>query len=107
ASEVTDGYCSQALGLCGLDARMPPGTPLFPYTTLFRSLLLGLTLGITFDQVRALVRALDADWDLIADRVLVGDPEPVVLPDLARSVEHTSELQSRFERVCGLLPVLT
>ena len=46
-------------------------------------LLLGLTLGITFDQVRALVRALDADWDLIADRVLVGDPEPVVLPDLA------------------------
>src|SRR5699024_286007 len=46
-------------------------------------LLLCLTLRITFDQVRALVRALDADWDLLGDRVLVGAPEPVVLPDLA------------------------
>ena len=46
-------------------------------------LLLALSLGLKFDHVRALVRALDADWDLIGDRVLVGDPEPVVLPDLA------------------------
>src|SRR4051812_49800597 len=60
--------------------RPPPRSPLFPYTTLFRSR-------------EALVRPLDppAAEDQLADR------------RLARSEEHTSELQSHVNLVCRLL----
>src|SRR5437868_11168272 len=65
--------------------RRPPGSTLFPYTTLFRS----------------------------GARVL-GDGEPKIgahgkpvlflhPKDFSRSEEHTSELQSRFDLVCRLL----
>src|SRR6266513_5102218 len=57
--------------------RRPPRSTLFPYTTLFRSLA-GSTLNLT---------------PYGADR-----PETP-----ARSEEHTSELQSRFDLVCRLL----
>src|SRR5439155_27182437 len=67
----------------------PPRTTLFPYTTLFRSF-----------HLRTGLR-----W---------GGQEPLLLPSLAmelsgeaaapgRSEEHTSELQSRGQRVCRLL----
>src|SRR3712207_7879088 len=81
--------------------RRPPRSTLFPYTTLFRSLLelLGL-------RHQALVRRLGRL------RIGVGDPHlhPGVgqrLGDaaahVARSEEHTSELQSRQYLVCRLL----
>src|SRR2546430_8827364 len=69
--------------------RRPPRSTLFPYTTLFRSLLL-LELE---RQVR---------------RHRVGEPAGLVDArqrgqDLRRSEEHTSELQSQSNLVCRLL----
>src|SRR2546421_9400255 len=60
--------------------RRPPRSTLFPYTTLFRS--------------AAQIEHRDAR----ADPGLVSQP-----PDLGRSEEHTSELQSRSDLVCRLL----
>src|SRR2546422_8536959 len=64
--------------------RRPPRSTLFPYTTLFRSLL---------------ARSFDA---------LVGDMKAASLIGAKgvifhRSEEHTSELQSRLHLVCRLL----
>src|SRR2546428_6015651 len=72
--------------------RRPPRSTLFPYTTLFRSL--------------AACEGRDKP---------LAPPSPVTVPggglpgspgtvtDLARSEEHTSELQSRSDLVCRLL----
>src|SRR6266568_6177795 len=65
--------------------RRPPRSTLFPYTTLFRSLL-------TEADVRQL---------LTMDMALAAVEE--VLRQHARSEEHTSELQSQFHLVCRLL----
>src|SRR3712207_7726522 len=85
--------------------RRPPRSTLFPYTTLFRSLLPRLALG------DALVGAVDPQG-LAGGRGVgdaVGRPGRVLLaqfaaePAAARSEEHTSELQSRQYLVCRLL----
>src|SRR5256886_7455235 len=72
--------------------RRPPRSTLFPYTTLFRSLLQGAAstaaLGLV---VPSLARAADA--------IKVG----VLQPLSGRSEEHTSELQSQSNLVCRLL----
>src|SRR2546430_13222628 len=60
--------------------RRPPRSTLFPYTTLFRSLLHG-------QESRCLFHAVD-------DHLRVQRP---------RSEEHTSELQSQSNLVCRLL----
>src|SRR5437879_11493019 len=63
--------------------RRPPRSPLFPYTTLFRSLdVRGLK--VRFGSVRAV------------------DGVDLVVPP-GRSEEHTSELQSPMYLVCRLL----
>src|SRR6266550_7128141 len=69
--------------------RRPPRSTLFPYTTLFRSLL---------DQ-----RDTDSlpPYELL-DPVLEGYVEHDRSPE-ERSEEHTSELQSRLHLVCRLL----
>src|SRR5205823_13888126 len=69
--------------------RRPPRSTLFPYTTLFRSWL-----GIRLDRV-----ALPVLRDLIADAWRTVAPKRLV----ARSEEHTSELQSLAYLVCRLL----
>src|SRR2546422_5530468 len=78
--------------------RRPPRSTLFPYTTLFRS-----------DFVRVGSRSrrfrCDAAEHFVIDqlrdgRVLAADR---ALRILARSEEHTSELQSRLHLVCRLL----
>src|SRR5207237_9808754 len=72
---------------------LPPGSTLFPYTTLFRSLDVALDelLGVLFEDVVDLVEKLvDVFLDLLA---LLGE----------RSEEHTSELQSHLNLVCRLL----
>src|SRR5438067_10047150 len=73
--------------------RRPPRSTLFPYTTLFRSELVGLeeVMRRQHDRRPAFVElAHDSAQLARADRV-------------ERSEEHTSELQSRFDLVCRLL----
>src|SRR5689334_23580279 len=93
--------------------RRPPRSPLFPYTTLFRSeeilgrepkstsCLLGIGLILKVDEdyseaVNFLERALERDPTNIKVRGELSWCR-------ARSEEHTSELQSQFHLVCRLL----
>src|SRR5699024_11440698 len=95
-----------------------PCSSLFPYTTLFRSLL--VELGVVEHAADlahgGLDRLLERDVGglerrtvVIVEVVLLGphDREAVGghgdLHRLVRSEEHTSELQSRFDLVCRLL----
>src|SRR5687767_15664251 len=74
--------------------RRPPRSTLFPYTTLFRSLLRGT------DSVLARpTTGADGRWSA---SVPVGTHDIVVVRD-PRSEEHTSELQSLAYLVCRLL----
>src|SRR2546427_7656680 len=80
--------------------RRPPRSTLFPYTTLFRSRphLVG-ELGLLVRQGGAAVRA-PVDHPVAAvDQPLFPQRDE----DLARSEEHTSELQSQSNLVCRLL----
>src|SRR5438034_8879500 len=83
--------------------RRRPTSPLFPYTTLFRSehrlhaTHVASRLGAT-DEAQHLVVARGED-----DDVVVG-LEPAHLAEARlRSEEHTSELQSHSDLVCRLL----
>src|SRR3712207_7129401 len=88
--------------------RRPPRSTLFPYTTLFRSscqfhhvgvALTGVMKGRMDDGTEFDVRPGDVfDVPPGHDNWVVGG-EPMV----ARSEEHTSELQSRQYLVCRLL----
>src|SRR5207249_9966905 len=92
--------------------RRPPRSTLFPYTTLFRSEVLGRA-GLTSVADRlagAFSRGMRQRLGLA--EVLLKRPEIAILdeptagldPEAAmRSEEHTSELQSRFDLVCRLL----
>src|SRR5260370_32407275 len=71
--------------------RRPPRSTLFPYTTLFRSLKLMLTL---------LVERRDELW--LGNLIPVGDLWDAISTS-DRSEEHTSELQSHLNLVCRLL----
>src|SRR5207249_11644328 len=97
----------------------PPSSPLFPYTTLFRSITPEDAL-LRVDEQHPVVAT-------ICDQQIAGNPAGgaavavavavvllLVLPKdasppqkraqrPARSEEHTSELQSRFDLVCRLL----
>src|SRR2546430_13476306 len=74
--------------------RRPPRSTLFPYTTLFRS-------GRGEDVVGELVVG-PVLRDAVADPLAERDG-PDVAEELARSEEHTSELQSQSNLVCRLL----
>src|SRR3989475_8670318 len=78
--------------------RRPPRSTLFPYTTLFRSLLR----ADVREQPRREPSAeeLIQDFDRVIVRVVASGPE-MDHPD--RSEEHTSELQSQSNLVCRLL----
>src|SRR5438067_5864878 len=90
--------------------RRPPTSPLFPYTTLFRSAAAPparLLRAAGAAEARAAVRAGESPRDPEAreDRAQRRDGGRVQEPQVARgrSEEHTSELQSRFDLVCRLL----
>src|SRR5690606_39829906 len=68
--------------------RRPPRSPLFPYTTLFRSKLVA-------NNERSMARAS------VAPQADSGQASARVTS--SRSEEHTSELQSRENLVCRLL----
>src|SRR3712207_7986008 len=84
--------------------RRPPRSTLFPYTTLFRS----SAIAVTSAKLRATIRR--RRW-LISSSSQKNDCkscthskyETITPPALARSEEHTSELQSRQYLVCRLL----
>src|SRR5690242_20968418 len=65
----------------------PPGSPLFPYTTLFRS---------RSPHARAKAKS-------VIHLFMNGGPSQMELFDPKRSEEHTSELQSHVNLVCRLL----
>src|SRR2546430_2994594 len=77
--------------------RRPPRSTLFPYTTLFRSIALG--------SRRPHGGTLGAIEHPELDRRAIGrSPHDAAEGiDLARSEEHTSELQSQSNLVCRLL----
>src|SRR5256884_7193104 len=83
--------------------RRPPSSPLFPYTPLFRSVILVLLAG--GQRLRTVFRLENA-------RVAAGRAWPLCSGEVCgataislgtRSEEHTSELQSRLHLVCRLL----
>src|SRR2546422_11375143 len=87
-------FASYRLLFFFLMIRRPPRSTLFPYTTLFRSVLerTAARRGIARDRH-------GADRGLGADR---SDRQDQRQHD-HRSEEHTSELQSRLHLVCRLL----
>src|SRR3712207_7614621 len=80
--------------------RRPPRSTLFPYTTLFRSLLHPL-LGSLLEGLLLLLRLAGEVGAGGVKQLHVGVHE--LLGHLLRSEEHTSELQSRQYLVCRLL----
>src|SRR5690606_41210462 len=93
----------------------PPCPPLFPYTTLFRSRLRALDVGLEdrsehgevtvdrLDQRVRLLRVVGHQAQRVGQRLLLVDVGAVPVEDVLRSEEHTSELQSRENLVCRLL----
>src|SRR5207244_7873663 len=94
--------------------------PLFPYTTLFRSLLLGRPRGDAEHETRVGgadaggiavgILRLEEIVNRLAEDLVLGPakhPRSGAIPArdvaLARSEEHTSELQSPDHLVCRLL----
>src|SRR5205807_9271360 len=80
--------------------RVPPGSTLFPYTTLFRSLRLeGIDPIAQRQASRAATRAAEAHAATFRECAIAAR----VAAREARSEEHTSELQSPCNLVCRLL----
>src|SRR2546429_3722943 len=87
--------------------RRPPRSTLFPYTTLFRS-----SAKVTYASSRCFVRqrAMNVSYCQCSrsptnagERPNRRTSRPFSRATLARSEEHTSELQSRLHLVCRLL----
>src|SRR2546427_5584111 len=84
--------------------RRPPRSTLFPYTTLFRSLLVPQATTETPD--------LSSSFKLVGSAAVAAAPAlsaslesaaPLSSAQRFRSEEHTSELQSQSNLVCRLL----
>src|SRR5256885_10981190 len=75
--------------------RRPPRSTLFPYTTLFRSLVEGIRFRV---QTREVIATGGAGHESGVLALEVGQPALG-----GRSEEHTSELQSPCNLVCRLL----
>src|SRR5258708_15378257 len=88
--------------------RRPPRSTLFPYTTLFRSMLFEHRLGI--EQIHLARPAVHEELDdgfcfrgkVRSARLEIVDAKTVIQLFM-RSEEHTSELQSPDHLVCRLL----
>src|SRR5437660_4929319 len=87
--------------------RLPPRSTLFPYTTLFRSMdaegHFSLGTNEFADAIGPRTAAvIGRPWSEIS-AALGLDPDRRIERAVARSEEHTSELQSRGHLVCRLL----
>src|SRR5258706_11699284 len=81
--------------------RRPPRSTLFPYTTLFRSILVMLeSLHGSEDA-----EAVRSKWQELLGTIGGTEPQTfrIAYPERLRSEEHTSELQSLTNLVCRLL----
>src|SRR3712207_9197566 len=76
--------------------RRPPRSTLFPYTTLFRSLSLEFLLC---EMIIFLTVEMTFTWVFCSLKLKAS----LLIHNLTRSEEHTSELQSRQYLVCRLL----
>src|SRR5260221_4671478 len=88
--------------------RRPPRSTLFPYTTLFRSILLpGCRQASPLSQVGASERPMCRGLRVVIDRksTRLNSSHTVISYAVfcLRSEEHTSELQSHSDLVCRLL----
>src|SRR3712207_8292385 len=89
--------------------RRPPRSTLFPYTTLFRSVVAGGPPAVGDLLLGQRVLPVVPEPLLVQPGVQVVPGQDLVLATLAggvpveRSEEHTSELQSRQYLVCRLL----
>src|SRR2546429_6593782 len=85
--------------------RRPPRSTLFPYTTLFRSRIIGTKRIPPTAQAGPQATTVKSN----ASRIMSTQVEPSAIPMThfiglyPRSEEHTSELQSRLHLVCRLL----
>src|SRR2546425_4127806 len=78
--------------------RRPPRSTLFPYTTLFRSLV-----TVVLDVIRQPQRVERPHRPVEVGKRRLDETRPDVEADGDRSEEHTSELQSLAYLVCRLL----
>src|SRR3712207_7389608 len=87
--------------------RRPPRSTLFPYTTLFRSVLASQDFINKGDFQKWIAYAnslrLRIAVHVAAQGALTSEARAAVKECMARSEEHTSELQSRQYLVCRLL----
>src|SRR2546430_10392097 len=85
--------------------RRPPRSTLFPYTTLFRSIMLSAASPALMPRLAALERSIPLPLVETGHVVaaLAGLMLLVLARGLARSEEHTSEFQSQSNLVCRLL----
>src|SRR5256885_5364881 len=94
--------------------RRPPRSTLFPYTTLFRSLRLGVPREFFWEPIhpgiaaaaRRAIAGLERAGARVEEVSLPGMEQAAAAQSLiihARSEEHTSELQSPCNLVCRLL----
>src|SRR2546428_5951316 len=93
--------------------RRPPRSPLFPYTTLFRSSAVGYqpTLATEMGELQERITSTKKGSITSVQAIYVPaddltDPAPATafsVDVIRRSEEHTSELQSRSDLVCRLL----
>src|SRR5690349_22424373 len=82
--------------------RRPPRSSLFPYTTLFRSVVPRTV--VLHPVPEAIVDIIpeyrDYEFFVVRDEIVIVEPRS---HRIVRSEEHTSELQSRRDLVCRLL----
>src|SRR5260370_2297515 len=85
--------------------RRPPRSTLFPYTTLFRSILQGVRKQIAQDLAHRVLIGPDGEVirDLHLEIIGLRFAWIQVVKHVLRSEEHTSELQSHLNLVCRLL----
>src|SRR3712207_7446004 len=83
--------------------RRPPRSTLFPYTTLFRSFAVLVSMLVSFTLTPMMASRILRPAHDHTPNVFVRASERLLGRIDARSEEHTSELQSRQYLVCRLL----
>src|SRR3989449_1569722 len=86
--------------------RRPPRSTLFPYTTLFRSLVQEPEVGKVYEGVVKSTTAFGAFIEIlpgVEGLLHISELQHGRTERTERSEEHTSELQSRLHLVCRLL----